>query len=409
MSLEGRNLVVCRSLIGTGLHASSCSGGGGGSEQCRRFKRRARQQRRPRAGAITGNGDDAPPASNADRINSNDRRVTDKSQCDFSDPKSVNKFYPPHRSKGRHNVPQSLIDACTTLDGKKRAVREWRILTSAQQKKRKDDLHEEEKKRKADARGETRKRKARQTADQKKRKEDDRREGERAQEEGTRGKQEEGMLSTGVPENDAGAAARPPARTKQRKACEPVNKPQEFLDKASRRSMANTEKASVRYANTTRPSEGADLKGALAEQAVVTIHNVGTRQTRNGGGRNAAAANQILDEPQVRFVAPAGMSDASLRALHSAVGAELERRGREGAEATAARSSPLRSANATFAVGTNQVEKLHREKKRAPKGQSQEQVRQNLGAAIYSQPFGSPIALAEPEAAEESDTEHFMV
>ncbi|EJK62283.1 hypothetical protein THAOC_17109 [Thalassiosira oceanica] len=365
-----------------------------------------------------GNGDDAPPASNADRINSNDRRVTDKSQCDFSDPKSVNKFYPPHRSKGRHNVPQSLIDACTTLDGKKRAVREWRILTSAQQKKRKDDLHEEEKKRKADARaaarGETRKRKARQTADQKKRKEDDRRakESERKRKEREESKKKQkiqGMLSTGVPENDAGAAARPPARTKQRKACEPVNKPQDLLDKASRRSMANTERASVRYANTTRPSEGADLKGALAEQAVVTIHNVGTRQTRNGGGRNAAAANQILDEPQVRFVAPTGMSDASLRAMQSAIGAELERRGREGAEATAARSSPLRSANATFAVGTNQVEKLHREKKRAPKGQSQEQVRQNLGAAIYSQPFGSPIALAEPEAAEESDAEHFMV
>ena len=86
------------------------------------------------------------------------------------------------------------------------------------------------------------------------------------------------------------------------------------------------------------------------------------------------------------------MSDDALRALQSAVGAELERRRGEGAAAAAARSSPLRSANATFAVGAKQVEKLHTAKKRAPKGQSQEQVRQNLGAAVHSQPFGSPIS-----------------
>lgn len=168
----------------------------------------------------------------------------------------------------------------------------------------------------------------------------------------------------------------------------------------------------MRYANAIRPSEGADLKGAVAEQAVVTIHNVGARQTRNGGGQSAAAANQILEEPIVRFVAPAGMCDDSLRALHSAIGAELERRGGEGAEAAAARSSPLRSRNVTFAVGSKQVEKLHKAKKRAPKGQSQEQVRQNLGAAIDSQPFGSPISLAGPEAAtaqaDEGDPEFDM-
>ncbi|EJK44923.1 hypothetical protein THAOC_36501, partial [Thalassiosira oceanica] len=300
-----------------------------------------------------GNGDDAPPASNADRINSNDRRVTDKSQCDFSDPKSVNKFYPPHRSKGRHNVPQSLIDACTTLDGKKRAVREWRILTSAQQKKRKDDLHEEEKKRKADARGETRKRKARQTADQKKRKEDDRREGERAQEEGTRGKQEEAedprhALDRGTRKRRRRCRSSPCQEEEAEEGVRARQQTSGIPRQGVRRSMANTEKASVRYANTTRPSEGADLKGALAEQAVVTIHNVGTRQTRNGGGRNAAAANQILDEPQVRFVAPAGMSDASLRALHSAVGAELEREGEGRRRGDCRAQFPLRSANATF-------------------------------------------------------------
>lgn len=122
---------------------------------------------------------DAPPPSNADRINRADGRVTDKSRCDFNDSKSVNKYYPPHKGKGRHNVPQTLIDQCQSDAAKKRAVEEWRILTRKQQQERKDTLNAEEKKRKADERavkrGATKRRKAREAAEQKKQKADDRR------------------------------------------------------------------------------------------------------------------------------------------------------------------------------------------------------------------------------------------
>ena len=54
--------------------------------------------------------------------------------CNFSDPSSVNNCFPCYKGKGKHNVPQTLIDACSTADAKAKVVREWRILTSNQQK-----------------------------------------------------------------------------------------------------------------------------------------------------------------------------------------------------------------------------------------------------------------------------------
>ncbi|EJK51174.1 hypothetical protein THAOC_29677, partial [Thalassiosira oceanica] len=79
------------------------------------------------------------PTASADRFRRTDR-AAQQSECDFSDKQSVNRCYPTHRGKGRHDVPQSLIDRCHSVAAKARAVREWRVLTSEQQKQRKESL-----------------------------------------------------------------------------------------------------------------------------------------------------------------------------------------------------------------------------------------------------------------------------
>ena len=91
-----------------------------------------------------------PPPASADRFRRTDR-AAQQSECDFSDKQSVNRCYPTHKGRGRHDVPQSLIDRCHSVAAKARAVREWRVLTSEQQKERKKALAAEKKKQKADA------------------------------------------------------------------------------------------------------------------------------------------------------------------------------------------------------------------------------------------------------------------
>ena len=72
-------------------------------------------------------------AAPASRLKRTDRTAQAR-DCNFSDSNSVNSCFPHYRGKGRHNVPQSLIDTCSTADAKAKVVREWRILTSNQQK-----------------------------------------------------------------------------------------------------------------------------------------------------------------------------------------------------------------------------------------------------------------------------------
>ena len=209
------------------------------------------------------------------------------------------------------------------------------------------------------------------------------------------------MLSNNVA-RPAVASAR--TKTTGRKASEACSQPSQLVDKAARRKVECTEKAAARHADATRLAEGADMGGAYSQQMVISVDNVRKTQTRNGGGSTASARNITLDEPNVRVVAPSGMDDQALEAAHRALGEELARR-RSGEPSVARGSSPLREGNVTFALGKEQVEKLHKSKKRAPKGQTQQQVNQNLGAALSSQTFGSPFSLGpgpnqenEPEA-----------
>jgi len=194
---------------------------------------------------------------------------------------------------------------------------------------------------------------------------------------------------------DRPAAASTSTSATGRKASEACSQANQLVDKTSRRKVECTEKAALRYADATRHADGADMGGAFSQQMVITINNVRKKQTRNGGGSNASTRNRTLEEPNVRVVAPSGMNDQALEAAHKALGDELERR-RGGEVSVANSSSPLREGNVTFALGKEQLEKLHGAKKRAPKGQTQQQVNQNLGAALSSQTFGSPFTIDEP-------------
>ena len=78
------------------------------------------------------NADDL-AAARASRLKRTDRAAQAR-DCNFSESNSVNNCFPFYKGKGRHNVPQTLIDACSTTDGKAKVVREWRDLTSNQQK-----------------------------------------------------------------------------------------------------------------------------------------------------------------------------------------------------------------------------------------------------------------------------------
>lgn len=200
-----------------------------------------------------------------------------------------------------------------------------------------------------------------------------------------------GMLSSGDVDPPA-AAASTRTRTKGRKATEACSQPTQLVDKAARRSAACAENAALRYARATRPAEGADMNGAYAQQVVITVNNVAKKQTRNGGGSTASTRNRTLEDPNVRVVAPAGLNDQALAAMHKALTDEMERR-QSGGSSVARSSSPLREGNVTFAVGEEHLEKLRGATKKAPKGQTQQQVNQNLGAALSSQTFGSPFSV----------------
>ena len=90
-----------------------------------------------------------PPPSNAGRFKRTDR-AAQRSQCDFNDKHSVNRCFPKYSGKGRHDVPQTLIDQCLSVAAKTRVVQEWRNYSSDQQKQKKKALAEERRKEKAD-------------------------------------------------------------------------------------------------------------------------------------------------------------------------------------------------------------------------------------------------------------------
>ena len=89
-----------------------------------------KRRQKPSQKACENADDSAARASRLKRTN----RAAQVRECDFSHPNSVNKCFPHYRGKGKHNVPQSLIDACSTAGAKAKVVREWRNLTSNQQK-----------------------------------------------------------------------------------------------------------------------------------------------------------------------------------------------------------------------------------------------------------------------------------
>lgn len=76
-----------------------------------------------------------PPPSNAGRFKRTDR-AAQRSQCDFNDKHSVNRCFPKYSGKGRHDVPQTLIDQCLSVAAKTRVVQEWRNYSSDQQKQK---------------------------------------------------------------------------------------------------------------------------------------------------------------------------------------------------------------------------------------------------------------------------------
>ncbi|EJK59200.1 hypothetical protein THAOC_20609 [Thalassiosira oceanica] len=231
-----------------------------------------------------------------------------------------------------------------------RAVREWRVLTSEQQKERK--------KAQADAKAAkaSTKRKRQQKSDEEK----------TADLAAKQARWPHGRRRRGNSSVDRPAAASASTNTKGRKASKACSQAKQLVDKTSRQKVECTEKAALRYADATRHADGADMGGAFSQQMVMPVNNVRKKQTRNGGGSNASTRNRTLEEPNVRVVAPS----------------------------VARSSSPLREGNATFALGKEQLEKLHAAKKRAPKGQTQQQVNQNLGAALSSQTFGSPFTIS---------------
>ena len=87
------------------------------------------RRRKPSRKACENADNSAAPASRFKRTD----RAAQARDCNFSDSNSVNNCFPHYRGKGRHNVPQSLINACSTADAKAKVVREWRDLTSNQQ------------------------------------------------------------------------------------------------------------------------------------------------------------------------------------------------------------------------------------------------------------------------------------
>ena len=92
-------------------------------------KHLSKRQRKPSQKARENADNSAAPASRFKRTD----RAAQARDCNFSDSNSVNNCFPHYRGKGRHNVPQSLINACSTADAKAKVVREWRDLTSNQQ------------------------------------------------------------------------------------------------------------------------------------------------------------------------------------------------------------------------------------------------------------------------------------
>ena len=87
------------------------------------------RRRKPSRKACENADNSAAPASRFKRMD----RAAQARDCNFSDSNSVNNCFPHYKGKGRHNVPQSLINACSTADAKAKVVREWRDLTSNQQ------------------------------------------------------------------------------------------------------------------------------------------------------------------------------------------------------------------------------------------------------------------------------------
>ena len=65
-------------------------------------------------------------------------------KCNFNDPLSINEHFPPHKGKGSFNPPVWLVNQAKTDSAKASKVREWRMLTTNQQKQRIEQHKEKE-------------------------------------------------------------------------------------------------------------------------------------------------------------------------------------------------------------------------------------------------------------------------
>ena len=72
-------------------------------------------------------------ASRVSRIIGNESLADKIARCDFDSIVSINEVFPCHKGKGTHDIPLELLSLSKTLQGKAKAVREWRLLSNQQQ------------------------------------------------------------------------------------------------------------------------------------------------------------------------------------------------------------------------------------------------------------------------------------
>lgn len=187
-------------------------------------------------------------------------------------------------------MPQSLVDRCHSVAAKARAVREWRVLTSEQQKALKKALVAEKKKQTKAAKASTKRKRKQKSDDEKtaelaaKQAKDRERKRDARLKEKREAESLDGMLSSSSVDRPAAASAS--TNTKGRKASEACSQAKQLVDKSSRRRVECTEKAALRYADATRHTDGADMGGAFSQQMVITVNITSGRSRREtAGGR----------------------------------------------------------------------------------------------------------------------------
>ena len=195
------------------------------------------------------------------------------------------------------------------------------------------------------------------------------------------------LTGEGAGAGTAAAKARTNVSKKSRSSKELVQKPLDLVDRAARKKMETTERAIGRFGDATRADNSANLGSAFHSQVLFSMNNVRRKkQTRNGGRAISAFESTTLPNPAVRIVTSSEISRDQLVAIRNATDELLRRYDENNVPVS---SSPLEvSERITVAAGKQQVEKLHKMKRRFPRTRTKEQINASLGSALILEKHG---------------------